>query len=292
MKLRSTIFLTLSLIVHAAALTALALSHFRGKEAASGDSVEVTMGEDAKPEAAPQLVAANDATPVTEQPEIKPIEQKIEPVQALPKKETPKPKKIAKIKKAAPVVIPTELPAKEKTEEPENLSPKLEDSDAVVAAEPELVPVKEQVAAQPADEAEDKVETAAPAPAPAAPTPAPVTPNLGQGGESQSEAVSYLNLTQYSGNKAPEYPVAARMEQRQGQVDLLYRVAKDGRVTEVTVAKSSGHKDLDEAAVKAIAKYRFQPGQEGWAKHPVIFKLSGAAAAMPSKLRTNHAATE
>lgn len=319
MKLRSTIFLTLSLIVHAVCITALALSHFKGIEAPNGDSVEVTMGEGTKDETA-TLVAANDVKPVTVQPEMKPIE-KVEEVKPLPKKEKPKATKIVKAKKAAPVV-PTELPAKEKFDEPEQLSPKLEDSDAVVAAAPakeepkeeapKFIPVKEQVAAKPLDEAEDKTEAnsqdaQAEDPAPVKeekPAEQPATQgqaetpkgtqvaSLGQGGETKTEAVNYLTLTQYSGNKNPEYPVAARKEQRQGQVDLLYRVTKEGRVTEVSIAKSSGHKDLDESAVKAISKFKFVIGQEGWAKHPVIFKLSGTTATLPSKLRTNSAATE
>lgn len=320
MKMRSTIFLTLSLIVHAVCITALALSHFKGKEAPGGGAVEVTMGEGAKDDTT-KLVEANEVKPVAAQPEIKPIE-KSEEVKPLPKKEAPKPKKIVKAKKAAPVVA-TELPAKEKTEEPEQLSPKLEDSDAVaVAATPEeqkeeapkFIPVKEQVAAKPLDEAEEKTEANSedaqaedPAPQPVKeekPADQPATSGktekaagtalaaLGQGGDSKAEAVNYLSLTQYSGNKAPEYPLAARKEQRQGQVDLLYRVTKEGRVTEVSIAKSSGHKDLDESAVKAIAKFKFVSGQEGWAKHAVIFKLAGATSTLPSKLRTNSAATE
>jgi len=318
MKMRSTIFLTLSLIVHAVCITALALSHFKGSEAPGGGAVEVTMGEGTKDDTT-KLVAANDVKPVAVQPEMKPIEKAPE-VAPLPKKETPKPKKIVKAKKAAPVVA-TELPPKEKTDLPEQLDPKIEDSDAVaVAAPPEqeeapkFIPVKEQVAAKPLDEAEEKTEAnsqdaQAEDPAPVKeekPVEKPATSGqieqpgakavavaaLGQGGDTKAEAVPYLNLSQYSGNKSPEYPVAARKEQRQGQVDLLYRVTKDGRVTEVSIAKSSGHKDLDESAVKAISKYKFVSGQEGWAKHPVIFKLTGATATLPSKLRTNSAATE
>lgn len=303
MKLRSTIFLTLSLIVHAVCVAALALSHFKGIESPGGSSVEVTMGETLTAEDPGQLVARNDVQPVA-QPEIKPIEKveekTAEVIKPLPKKAAPKPKKIVKAPTPKP---PTVLPPKEQPAqaEPEQLSPELSDSDAVAISEqpeeeaPQFIPVKDQAAAQPLDEAEDKIEatsqdTLPPAAVPTAEQPA--QPGLGQGGDTKGDAVPTASLAQFSGNKAPEYPIRARKEQRQGEVNLLYRVTRDGRVTEVQIAKSSGHPDLDESAVKAISKFRFVPGQEGWAKHSVIFTLKGSAAALPSKLRTQHAAKE
>jgi periplasmic protein TonB len=78
----------------------------------------------------------------------------------------------------------------------------------------------------------------------------------------------------------------ARKEGRQGQVELVYRVTKDGRVTDVQIAKSSGHADLDQAAVRAISKFKFVAAQEGWAYHPVNFALKGDSAPLPSRLRT------
>jgi TonB family protein len=109
---------------------------------------------------------------------------------------------------------------------------------------------------------------------------------LGKGGATQAGAVEYTDLKQTNGNKPPVYPMAARLEKRQGQVELLYRVTKDGHVTEVSVAQSSGSQDLDQEAVRAISKFHFVPGQEGWAKHPVVFSLKGETAALPSRLRS------
>src|SRR6185369_3197393 len=97
---------------------------------------------------------------------------------------------------------------------------------------------------------------------------------------------SYLDLRQLPGNQAPQYPMQARLEKRQGQLELLYRVTKDGGVADISVAKSSGFKDLDSAALAAIAKFKFVPGQEGWARHPVTFALKGPAATLPSTLRS------
>jgi protein TonB len=200
---------------------------------------------------------------------------------------------------------PTSLPAKEKVAEaePEKLSPAIDDAETVAVAsvaaqteeQPEFTPVKEQLAGvEAANDEEKKPDTDAEAPQAKAEDPAPAAAaeaaqGLGRGGENKGEAVNYLELKQFSGNKAPTYPMQARKDKRQGQVDLLYRVTTEGRVAEVQIAKSSGHADLDEAAVKAIAKYRFVPGQEGWAHHPVIFALKGEASELPSKLRSANA---
>lgn len=323
--MRSTFFLTASLVVHAICFTALAVNHFKplpfGGESGNGTEVEVAIGEGT-------LLA--DASGVTAEPEMKPLpvkeEVKSEEIAAAPlpakikeepKKETPAKKAVA-VKKAKKVVkaqpkIATELPAKEKTEQPENMDPVIEDSQAVAVPEDsqqdekfELIPVKDappagvQAATTSPAEAEDKMTEATSQDVNQTKDPAPVEGDgqgasnqpLNKGGDTKSEAVSYLDLKQYSGNKPPVYPLSARKEQRQGQVDLLYRVAKDGRVAEVQVAKSSGHPDLDEAAVKAIAKFKFVPGQEGWARHPVVFALKGVATTLPSKLRGSAAAAE
>jgi protein TonB len=313
MKFRSSLFLTLSLIVHAACISALALSHFKGLESPKGDSVEMTLGEGSVP--TDTLVAANDLK-TDVQPVIRPVEPAPVKEAPLPKKAVATPKavkKVAKVK-ALPAPIATELPAKtEPTSEPENMNPNIEDTDAVAVATveetkaeetkeetpkeeaPKFVPVKEKVAAQPDTEAEDKTEASAVESQVKDPAPQPqgAAGPLGQGGDSKSEAVSYLELKQFSGNKPPEYPLSARKDARQGEVGLLYRVAKDGRVAEVQIAKSSGHSDLDDAAVKAVSKFKFVPGQEGWAKQPVVFKLTGVASALPSKLRSGKsAATE
>ena len=89
------------------------------------------------------------------------------------------------------------------------------------------------------------------------------------------------------GNRPPVYPLQARLENRQGNLELLYRVTKEGKVSDISIAKSSGSKDLDDSAVKAISQFKFYPGQEGWARHPVDFNLKGAVATLPSKLRAN-----
>ncbi len=55
------------------------------------------------------------------------------------------------------------------------------------------------------------------------------------------------------------YPQAARKEGRQGVVRLYVTVGEDGKILAVTVAKTSGHKDLDAAAVKAVKQFVYRP---------------------------------
>lgn len=316
MKIRSALFLTLSLAVHAVCITALALSHFKSLEAPEGGSVEVAVGE-AKADSASDSDVANlqDDSANIPAPQVEPLEEKSaekEEIKELPKKAAPK--KVVKAKpapKKEAAKIATVLPAKEKPnaieEKTESMSPDIDDQDAVAIVEPsaddekvELTPVKDQLSGVEAADANDQTEAAVEeysdvdvSPSASAVEASNVQePAVAAAGASKSKAVNYLNLKQYSGNKIPEYPLRARQERREGEVDLLYRVTKEGRVAEIQVEKSSGHADLDEAAVNAIAKYRFVPGQEGWARHPVIFSLKGEATTMHSKLRSNSASVD
>ncbi len=107
------------------------------------------------------------------------------------------------------------------------------------------------------------------------------------GGGNGGVGRSYLDLKQQPGNRPPQYPSEARLEKRQGQVQLAYYVTAEGTVRDVKILKSSGFADLDQQAASAVEKYKYVPGQEGWAEHPVNFTLKGPAEAAPSRLRTS-----
>lgn len=100
------------------------------------------------------------------------------------------------------------------------------------------------------------------------------------------ELRSYLDLKQQAGNRAPQYPDLARRRGDQGEVVLNYFVTSQGAVKDVRIAKSSGSRDLDQEALKAVSRYRYVPGQEGWTEHPVMFSLKGSAVPQASRLRT------
>ena len=80
-------------------------------------------------------------------------------------------------------------------------------------------------------------------------------------------------------NPNPVYPPDAVRRKLEGVVMLRVTIAASGRVTTVTIAKSSGHGQLDDAARVAVQKWKFAPasrdGQpvEWTARLPVRFRL-------------------
>ncbi len=275
--MRSSTFIILSLIIHIIAVAAVALAPQRTIEPIGGQ-VEMSVGEPAETAGAVEAPEQVTTSPAPA-PKLKPVAKK-----------APAPKK-------APVVAKQPEPVQEvaKTEEVAELPPKEEVAqEKAEELTPEIQNMDEVAKQESSDEA---TEAASPEAAPANPEPAPEaaqatsaegegTGDLGKGGATQSQAVAYTELKQDKGNKGPTYPLKARKEMRQGQVDLVYRVTKDGRVTDVQIAKSSGHEDLDQAALKSVSKFRFVPSQEGWAYHPVLFSLKGESTPLPGKLRT------
>lgn len=103
-------------------------------------------------------------------------------------------------------------------------------------------------------------------PAPPPPAPEPVSEPKGYAG--------YLN------NPAPTYPSAAQLRRLQGRVVLKVHVLASGQPDSVDVAQSSGYDILDQAAVKAVTAWMFDPAKrgtkpiDGWVNVPINFKLS------------------
>ncbi len=60
-------------------------------------------------------------------------------------------------------------------------------------------------------------------------------------------------------NVAPDYPTGSRLRGEQGRVQMVARVNPEGRVVHVAVVGSSGFPALDEAAERAVRRWRFQP---------------------------------
>jgi protein TonB len=61
----------------------------------------------------------------------------------------------------------------------------------------------------------------------------------------------------------PEYPREARRRGWEGRVRVWCAVDADGRVREVRLAESSGYAVLDEAAMRAVRRWRFLPARQG-----------------------------
>jgi len=64
-------------------------------------------------------------------------------------------------------------------------------------------------------------------------------------------------------NPTPQYPRIARVMGLEGKTLLRVEILQDGRPGTVQVRESCGHPMLDEAAAKAIKKWKFTPAQDG-----------------------------
>lgn len=84
----------------------------------------------------------------------------------------------------------------------------------------------------------------------------------------------------YLSNPKPEYPEEARRMRQQGVVMISVEVSADGHASDVSVSRSSGFPQLDQAAVRGVRRWIFEPARLAGlpvASHvevPVRFSLS------------------
>ncbi len=64
-------------------------------------------------------------------------------------------------------------------------------------------------------------------------------------------------------NPLPDYPRQARREYWEGRVVINVAVAPEGHAASVAVRHSSGHAILDQAALDAVRRWRFEPARRG-----------------------------
>lgn len=80
-------------------------------------------------------------------------------------------------------------------------------------------------------------------------------------------------------NCRADYPKASLMNEEQGNVSMAFLVGTDGTVVDAKVERSSGYKNLDKAALKAISACKFKPGTKDgalaqtWTKVDYDWKL-------------------
>ncbi|MCW9058713.1 MAG: energy transducer TonB [Gammaproteobacteria bacterium] len=83
----------------------------------------------------------------------------------------------------------------------------------------------------------------------------------------------------YLRNPPPSYPRLSRRLREEGEVELRVRVDPAGQPVVVELARSSGSGRLDEAALRAVRDWRFEPARRGgqaveaWVRVPILFKL-------------------
>jgi len=71
-------------------------------------------------------------------------------------------------------------------------------------------------------------------------------------------------------NPAPHYPAGALVARQSGRTLLRVTLAADGSVSEVKVHRSSGVASLDEAALAAVRRWRFEPALSSGAARELI----------------------
>ena len=62
----------------------------------------------------------------------------------------------------------------------------------------------------------------------------------------------YTNSIQVKIAKAKNYPALAKRREQQGKAILSFKLSRDGNVLDLIVEKSTGHKRLDQAALRAV----------------------------------------
>ncbi len=73
-----------------------------------------------------------------------------------------------------------------------------------------------------------------------------------------------------------QYPYEAKRARMTGSGVAVVSVSASGSVTSVSMAKSTGHAALDNAAVSGLRGARFKPGTVPQVKIPITFTLTGA----------------
>ena len=136
--------------------------------------------------------------------------------------------------------------------------------------EPELI-IKEETVEDKIEVVEEVVE------------PDPIEVEDAEQIESVTEEVVSVVVTEamplYKVNPQPRYPKMAKKRGYQGTVLLSVLVNKDGTVDDLWLFESCGYKILDNAAIKAVKDWIFEPGRRGdepvemWVEVPVVFKL-------------------
>jgi len=97
--------------------------------------------------------------------------------------------------------------------------------------------------------------------------------------EKINQSVKVEASPNYFQNPSPPYPELAKKMRQEGLVLLAVDVDREGLPTKVEIEKSSGYRMLDQSALSAVSRWKFQPGRigdlpvESKVTVPVRFKL-------------------
>ncbi len=155
-----------------------------------------------------------------------------------------------------------------------NVRPVPRPEHVIPQATPREEPVPESIANQPVI-AQSVVERQAPR----VPAPAPEAP-LQLATVSKVSASEPDYVARYLHNPPPSYPWQARRMGIEGRVVLQVEILQNGNAGRIEIRQSSGHELLDQAAIKAVGGWRFDPARiaatpiTAWADVPISFRLT------------------
>ena len=86
----------------------------------------------------------------------------------------------------------------------------------------------------------------------------PSIDSIEQAGAIEDDKGALTEATSQS-SVSPFYPQFSRRRGEEGVVMLALKISANGKVTNIYIEQSSGHKRLDKAAIKAVNKARFTP---------------------------------
>jgi protein TonB len=131
-----------------------------------------------------------------------------------------------------------------------------------VVDEPALVTpqeLKEQTPPEPM--AEPQHSTPEPQPEPLEEMPEPAMESIDQDGSLEEDKGAITEAVAQTACSA-SYPALSRRRGEEGSVTLSFDISASGKISNIQIIKSSGHKRLDKAAEKALSKARFTPAQQ------------------------------
>ena len=144
-----------------------------------------------------------------------------------------------------------------------------------------FVPKVDVDVAPPPDPAPLRATSTAPEPTPFPPTPAQPVPEAPPAARPVANpgAIRSAVFADANGCALPAYPTRALRNEESGTTTLALLVGANGRVTSARVERSSGSRDLDQAALHALSLCTFKPAmsngvaEAGWARLAYVWTL-------------------
>ena len=100
----------------------------------------------------------------------------------------------------------------------------------------------------------------------------PMSPSTANPGPHRISSVTELDSTPHAVSRmSPIYPTSMKAQGITGTVTVMFTVDTTGHVSEVSVV-SSTHHEFEEAALRAVSHWRFEPGKRH--NRPTAFRMS------------------